>query len=70
MLATRYIFEKTLAAFETGGQPPASGEDGRAVLAVLAACYHSAKMGRRLRMDDPEVTQLRTIQMGAASSHA
>jgi predicted dehydrogenase len=66
VVATRFVFEKTLEAFRTGGEPPASGEVGRDVLEVIAACYHSAATGRRLRLDDPEVKALAGLRMGAA----
>lgn len=66
VVATRFVFEKTLEAFRTGSQPPASGEDGRDVLEVIAACYHSAATGRRLRLDDPDVQSLAALRMGAA----
>jgi predicted dehydrogenase len=65
MVATKYVFDKTLAAFRNGGRPPASGEDGRAVMEVIAACYHSAATGQRLRMDDPAVKALHGMRMGA-----
>jgi predicted dehydrogenase len=66
VVATRFVIEKTLEAFRTGGEPPASGEVGRDVLQVIAACYHSAATGRRLRLDDPEVKALTGLRMGAA----
>lgn len=66
MIATRYVLEKTIAAFRDGTRPPASGEDGRDVLEVIAACYHSANTGQRIRMDDPVVQTLHGITMGAA----
>lgn len=65
MLATRCLFEKTLASFRSGGAPPASGEDGRTVLEVIGACYRSAATGRRLAMDSPEVKALGSMRMGA-----
>jgi predicted dehydrogenase len=66
MLATRYVFEKTLASFQSGGAPPASGEDGRTVLEVIGACYRSAALGRRIEMDSPDVKALGSMRMGAA----
>ena len=65
VVATRHVFEKTFEAFRTGGQPPASGEIGRDVLEVIAACYHSAATGRRMRLDDAEVRGLTSLRMGA-----
>jgi len=51
MMATRLMLEKTLAAFQGGGPVPASAEDGRDALEVLAACYRSAETGARVRLD-------------------
>ena len=65
MMATRYVFEKTLRAFQDGSAPPASGTDGRDVLEVIAACYRSAATGRRLELDSPEVKALSSFRMGA-----
>jgi len=64
MLATRLVFERTLAAFRTGGEPPASGEAGRDVLAVIGAAYHSAATGRRVQIDDALLAQLRDVHLG------
>jgi predicted dehydrogenase len=47
VVATRYILEKSLAAFQSGGRPPATGEDGRDALEVVDACYSSAVTGLR-----------------------
>jgi len=47
VVSTRYILEKSLAAFATGGRPPATAEDGRDALEVINACYSSAVTGRR-----------------------
>jgi predicted dehydrogenase len=66
MIATRYVFEKTLEAFRTGGAPPASDEDARAVLEVIAACYHSAATGRRVSLESGETRELAGMRMGAA----
>jgi predicted dehydrogenase len=68
MLATRFVFEKSLAAFRSGDAPPVSGEDGRRVLEVIGACYRSAATGRRLAMNSPEVKALASVRMGAAPS--
>lgn len=65
MLATRFVIEKSLAAFRDGTEPPASAEVGRNVLEVIAAGYHSAQIGRTLRLDEPAVQALRTLKMGA-----
>lgn len=65
MIATRRVLERSLAAFRDGGEPPASARCGRDVLEVIAACYHSAATGRRLRLDGAELRQLATWRMGA-----
>jgi len=65
MRATRSVFEQSLAAFASGGAPPASAEDGRAVLEVIAACYLSATTGSRIRLDDVEAPELASMRMGA-----
>lgn len=64
MIATRNIFERTFAAFREGAKPPASAEDGRDVLEVISACYHSASKGRRVALNDAEFSKLRTFRMG------
>lgn len=48
--ATRLVLERTLDAFETGGRPPATPEDGLAALRVIDACYESAASGLRTRV--------------------
>jgi len=65
MVATRVLLDKTLAAFRSGAAVPASGEDGRAVLEVIGACYRSAATGRRLAMGSAEVKALASMRMGA-----
>lgn len=65
MIATRYVLEKTLAAFRDGTAPPADAQCGRDVLEVIAACYHSASEGRRVALDSPEVKALSGLAMGA-----
>jgi predicted dehydrogenase len=47
VVSTRYVLEKSLAAFASGGRPPATAEDGRDALEVINACYNSAITGRR-----------------------
>jgi predicted dehydrogenase len=66
MIATRFVIDKTLAAFRNGTKPPASAEDGRDVLEVIAACYHAAATGRRIALDSDEARSLATVRMGAA----
>ena len=60
MVATRIMLEKSLAAFGDGSRPPATAEDGRDAIEVLAACYRSAETGRRVAVDgSPELRQYR-----------
>lgn len=60
MAGTRIMLEKTLAAFRDGSVPPASAQDGRDAIEVLAACYRSASTGRRVAVDgSPELTEFR-----------
>jgi predicted dehydrogenase len=66
MVATRYVLERTLAAFRDGTEPPADGKCGRDVLEVIAASYHSATTGHRVELDSPEVKALANLSMGAA----
>lgn len=54
-VATRALFEKTLDAFHDGRRPPASAEDGRDAIEVVAACYHAAATGRRVSFDGPDM---------------
>ena len=68
MLATRYLMEKTFAAFRDGTEPPASAQCGRDVLEVIVACYRSASTGERLVLDTPAVRALESVQMGAPPS--
>ena len=65
MIATRFVFEKTLDAFRTGGAPPASAQDARDVLEVIAACYHAAATGRRVRLEGTTPPELSGMRMGA-----
>jgi predicted dehydrogenase len=67
MVATRYVLEKSLAAFRDGSAPPADAQCGRDVLEVIAACYRSAETGRRLAMDSEEVSALSTLRLGGAA---
>lgn len=64
MIATRMVFERTLAAFANGGEPPASGEAGRDVLAVIAAAYRSAATGQRCTLDSDTLASLREVHLG------
>jgi predicted dehydrogenase len=64
MVATRLVLERTLAAFRNGGEPPASGEAGRDVLAVIGAAYRAAATGARVTIDDALLAQLHDVQLG------
>jgi len=64
MVATRYVFEQTLAAFDQGTPAPAPAEQARDTLEVIAACYHSARTGRRVSLDSVEVRALAAMKMG------
>ena len=66
MIATRYVFEKSLAAFRSGSAPPASAQDARDVLEVIAACYHAAATGKRVRLDGGTPPELASMRMGAS----
>lgn len=52
MVATRLLLERTLAALRAEGDVPASGEDGRNAVRVVAASYVSASEGRRVALKD------------------
>ncbi|HEV2642687.1 MAG TPA: hypothetical protein VGT98_08270, partial [Candidatus Elarobacter sp.] len=65
MIATRRVFERSLAAFQDGSEPPARAQCGRDVLEVIAACYHSASVGRRMSLDSDEVRALADLRMGS-----
>jgi predicted dehydrogenase len=64
MLATRLVFQRSLEAFRDGTQPPASGEAGRDVMAVIGAAYRSAATGMRVTIDDALVAAMRDVQLG------
>lgn len=65
MHATRETLQQSLAAFASGGRPPTSAEDARDVHDVIAACYHSAAVGRRLVLGSDELESLRSWRLGA-----
>ncbi|MEO5824782.1 MAG: Gfo/Idh/MocA family oxidoreductase [Gemmatimonadales bacterium] len=64
MIATRSVIERTLRAFRDGTEPPASGEAGRDVLAVIAAAYQSAATGTRCPIDAVTLASLREVRLG------
>lgn len=47
VVSTRLVLERSLEAFESGGRPPATAEDGLDALRVIEACYESASTGMR-----------------------
>ena len=52
MVATRTLFENTLRAFRDGARPPATAEDGRLALEVVAAAYEAARSGVRTALGE------------------
>jgi len=64
MVATRYVLEKSFAAFRDGTEPPASAEVARDVLTVIAASYVSSTTGRRMEISDATRAELSAMQMG------
>ncbi len=66
MLATRFVFERTFEAFRAGTRPPVTGLDGRDVIEVIAACYHSATTGRRVALTAAGIATLGSLRMGSA----
>lgn len=64
MLATAALLERTLRAFRDGTEAPASGQAGRDVLEVLAACYASIETGRTISIAD-DAGQLHRMALGA-----
>jgi predicted dehydrogenase len=65
MIATSRLFEQTLGAFRDGSRLPASAEDGRHVLEVIAACYHAHASSRRIILDSPEARELGSLRLGS-----
>ena len=63
-LATRALFQRSLTAFRDGTEPPANGEAGRDVMAVIAAAYRSSDTGMRVVIDDALLTEMRDVQLG------
>ncbi len=64
MIATRSVIERTLTAFRDGTEPPASGQAGRDVLAVIAAAYRSAATGTRSIIDSALLAELHQLRLG------
>jgi predicted dehydrogenase len=61
MVATRLLLERTLDALRGGGAFPASGEDGRNAVRVVAASYVSASEGRRVALEGHAAVQRLTM---------
>jgi predicted dehydrogenase len=55
VVSTRFVLEKSLAAFANGGRPPATAEDGRDALEVIEACYSAAVSGQRTPVGESSV---------------
>jgi predicted dehydrogenase len=70
MHATREALRRCLEAFATGGRPPTTAADARAVQEVIVACYHAAAQGRRLALGSDELRALDTWRLGAAPPSA
>ncbi|HYM22618.1 MAG TPA: Gfo/Idh/MocA family oxidoreductase [Vicinamibacterales bacterium] len=69
MMATRVVLDRTIEAFRVGTEPPTSGESGRDILEVVAACYRSAETGRRVELDRLDAPT-RSLRMGTTSGKA
>ena len=67
MVATRTLFARTLEAFRSGGRPPASAEDARDVIEVIAACYESARSGTRVDVRGAEMPNEPAPETAAAA---
>ncbi|MGH7570243.1 MAG: Gfo/Idh/MocA family protein [Gemmatimonadota bacterium] len=63
--ATRRLLAQTLAAIAEGGAPPVSLEEARAGLEVVAACYRSAELGRRVVLGREADTHLAALDLAA-----
>ncbi|MFQ5689192.1 MAG: Gfo/Idh/MocA family protein [Gemmatimonadota bacterium] len=63
MVGTRRLLEKTLSGFREGRAPPASAEDGRISLEVLAACHESADAGREIELGTGAPPHLRSLRL-------
>jgi predicted dehydrogenase len=66
MMATRMLLEKTIAAFRDGSRPPATAQDGRDVMEVIAACYQAAATGRRVELPATVGDERPAAALGAA----
>lgn len=64
MVATRLLLERTLEALRTGAPVPASGEDGREAVRVVAASYVSASESRRVAVTDHDAVAGLTMVAG------
>lgn len=65
MFATRLVIERTIEAIQSGSAPPASAEDARDGLEVIAACYYAARSGQRVSLAH-DFDVLHSMHMGAA----
>ena len=55
MAATAALWRELLPAFEQNVEPPSSGREARAGLAVIEAAYRSAQTGARIELEPPGV---------------
>jgi predicted dehydrogenase len=63
MVGTRETLRLTLEAFAGGGEPPVNGEAGLQSLEVLAACYLSAREGRRVALDGEDTAAIESWRL-------
>lgn len=68
VVSTRYVLEKSLAAFASGGRPPATAADGRDALEVINACYSSAVTGRRTAVGESVLSGTASAPTAAAAT--
>lgn len=68
VFAAHQVLAQTLRAFEAHSEPPVSAASARDGLEVLAALYHSAKTGRRIRISDLPRTDLPGIDKSILST--
>lgn len=68
VVSTRYVLEKSIAAFANKGRPPATARDGRDALEVIDACYRAAMTGERTSIGEATVGELRNEAMVSATA--
>lgn len=70
MLATREVLEQTFRAFSQGTPAPTDASQAREILEVIAACYRSAREGRRVTFDGADTAGVAGMRLGVAVSPA